>query len=249
MNGLLNIAYPAFDTVDGWLALLLPASARLAFWGALSGAVAMVLYAATSRQERLQGLKQQSAELRARVAATEDAGEAARLAFQNVRLSFRFLGAVLGPALLSGIPVLFVLAWISNTYSYAMPEPGRAVPVAVEPAGVGVTVTPAAADGNAVAWPADGQSIGLQEEGGASIEIPAGDLSLGLVHKRRWWNWLLGNEAGYLPDAGPADTVRFGLEPREVLGFGPSWTRGWAFVYFVSLVVVSLAIKFGFRIV
>ncbi|HMR33549.1 MAG TPA: hypothetical protein PKA13_19835 [Geminicoccaceae bacterium] len=249
MTGLLNLAYPAFDTVDGWLALLLPAAARLAFWGALSGGVAMVLYAAMSRQERLQALKRQSAELRTRVAATEDAGEAARLALQNVRLSFRFLGAVLGPALLSGIPVLFVLAWVSHAYSYDLPAPGRVVPVTVEPAGIAVTLAPAAPEETAVTWPGQGERIDLRQDGSTSIEIPADELELGLVHKRRWWNWLLGNEAGYLPDDGPADTVRFGLEPREVLSVGPSWVRGWAFVYFASLLLVSLAIKLGFRIV
>jgi hypothetical protein len=250
VSGLLNIAYPVLGTVDGWLAVLLPAWLRLAFWGALSGVVAMALYVALSSQGRLQALKARSAELRAAVARTEDAGEAARLALQNVKLSFRFLGAVLGPALLSGIPVLFVLAWISAAYSYALPVPGQAVPLTVEPPEAVVAVAPAApGDRLAVAWPEAGGDVTLQEGANAPLVVPAEDLSLGIVHKRRWWNWLLGNEAGYLPDAGRADAVVLALPDREVLPLGPSWMRGWAFTYFVSLVVASLVVKFAFRIV
>lgn len=250
MSGLLNLGYPVFGTVDGWLAVLLPAWLRLAFWGALSGAAAMALYAALSSQERLHALKQRGAELRAAVARTEDAGEAARLAFQNVKLSFRFLGAVLGPAFLSGIPVLFVLAWVAATYSYAMPAPDQAVPLTVDPPSAVVSVAPAAAsDGLAVAWPGPDGEITLEDGGGVAVVVPANELSLGIVHKRRWWNWLLGNEAGYLPDAGQADSVMFAMPEYEVLALGPWWMRGWAFTYFVSLLIVSLVIKFTFRIV
>ena len=87
------------------------------------------------------------------------------------------------------------------------------------------------------------------QEGRGAVEVSASELSLGIVHKRRWWNWLLGNEAGYLPETWTADAVRFALPAREILPFGPSWVRGWTFTYFVSLLVVSLAIKIGFRIV
>ncbi len=249
MSGLLDIPYPVFDAVDGWVAAVAPAWLRLVLWGAVSGAAAMALYAATSSQDRLQALKRRSAELRAEVARTEDAGEAARLALQNVRLSFRFLGAVLGPALLSGIPVLFLLAWVSAAYSYAMPEAGRTVPVVAAPPDSGLTMAPpVTGEAMAVAWPGTGGTVTLRERD-AILDAPADELRLGIIHKRRWWNWLLGNEAGYLPAAWATDSVSFALPPREVLSFGPAWMRGWAFVYFVTLVAVSLVIKLRFRIV
>lgn len=247
MNGLLNAAYPVFSTVDGWLAIL-PVWLRLVLWGMVSGAAAMGLYAAMSGQGRLQALRARTAELRAAVARTDDAGEAARLAIQNLKVSFRYLGAVTGPALLSGIPVLFVLAWISATFSYVEPAPGTAVALAVAPPGVAVTAVPPAGEA-AVAWPEPGGKVALHDGSGMAFEAAAADIAtVAIVHKRRWWSWILGNEAGYLPDAAAADAVSFALPPREILGFGPGWMRGWEFIYFISLLIVSLAIKFGFRI-
>jgi hypothetical protein len=72
--------------------------------------------------------------------------------------------------------------------------------------------------------------------------------SVAVVHKRRWWSWILGNEAGYLPDSAAADSISFALPSREILTIGPAWMRGWELTYFVSLLIVSLAIKLGFRI-
>jgi hypothetical protein len=250
VNGVLNFAYPVLSTVDGWLAVLLPAWLRLVVWGGVSAAAAMALYALMSNQGRLKALKRESAELRAAVRQTEDAGEAARLAIRNLKLSLRLLGVVVGPALLSGIPVLFVIAWVSATYAFAMPEPGQAVPFAVEPPGTTMSVTPAVeGEAQSVAWPEPPGRITLEDGNGTSFATPAEALSVGVVHKRRWWSWLLGNPAGYLPDAAAADSVSFALPRREALPLGPSWMRGWEFSYLVSLLVVSLAIKFGFRIV
>ena len=186
----------------------------------------------TVGQGRLQALKQQGAELRAAVGRTDDAGEAARLAIQNLKLSFRFLGAVTGPAMLSGIPVLFVLAWVSAFYGYAMPEPGQPVTFTVEPPGVALTASPAVpGDARAVAWPEPAGRIALEDGSGMRFETVADDLTVGVVHKRRWWSWLLGNEAGYLPENAAADAVRFALPQRRGAGFGPSWMRGWEFSY------------------
>ena len=250
MSGVLNATFPVFSTIDGWLALLLPAWLRLVLWGAASGAAAMGLYSVMSSQTRLQALKQQSAALRAAVTRTDDAGEAARLAIQNLKLSLRYLGAVTGPAMLSGIPVLFVIAWVSAAYGYAMPNAGQAIAFSVEPATVPVTATPGVAgDPRAIAWPEPPGRIVLQDGSGMTFETAAADLlSVGVIHKRRWWNWLLGNEAGYLPDNAAADAVSFALPQREVLAIGPGWVRGWEFSYLLSVLVVSLALKIGFRI-
>ena len=64
-----------------------------------------------------------------------------------------------------------------------------------------------------------------------------------VVEKRHWWNALIGNPAGYLPEAGPVERIELSLPAVEVLPFGPSWLRGWEVLFFTLLVAFSLIIK------
>jgi uncharacterized membrane protein (DUF106 family) len=249
VNGVLNLAYPLFDLIDGLIGAL-PDAVRLILWGAISGIAAMFLYKALSSQERIKALQAESKALRQRMMATDDAGEATKLAGANLKLSMRTLGTVTGPAMLSGIPVIFVLAWISATFATSAPAPGAPVALESQPATVTVGANPPAdgANGPALSWPGTGTPITLQDSTGVIYDAPAEDPPAWIVHKKRWWNVLLGNPAGYLADSAAADTVIFKVPDREILGFGPGWMRGWAFTYLMSLLVVSLLIKFVFRI-
>lgn len=69
-----------------------------------------------------------------------------------------------------------------------------------------------------------------------------------VVHKRQWWNALIGNPAGYLPPQGPAEAIYLDLPKKQMLAFGPDWMRGWEFLYFVLLVAGSLGLKHFWRI-
>ena len=69
-----------------------------------------------------------------------------------------------------------------------------------------------------------------------------------VLHKKLWWNSLIGNPNGYLDDDHPVEAIYFELQSMEFLSFGPGWIRGWEFSYFVLLIIVSLVIKFAFRI-
>lgn len=249
MNGLLNLAYPLFDALDRLIGFL-PDAARLALWGALSAAAAMALYRRLSGQDRIKALQAEGRGLRQRMMQTDDASEAARLAGENLKLAMRTLGTVTGPAMLSGLPVILVLAWISASFATSAPPPGSAVALTSEPAGVAVTATPAApaSEGAALAWPRPGEPIALADGTGTIYAAPAPDPPPWVLHKKRWWNLLLGNPAGYLADSAAADAVYLAVPDREVLGVGPGWMRGWAFTYLVSLLIVSLLIKFTFKI-
>jgi uncharacterized membrane protein (DUF106 family) len=247
VNGLLNLAYPLFDVVDGLLGFL-PTFLRLVLWGAVSGALAMWLYSLMSNQDRIKAVQVESRELRSRMKETDDAGEATQLAMANLKLAMRNLGGVTGPAMLSGLPVIFVLAWLSSAYGTIAPAAGTPVTWHAEPAGTQLVVAPPAPTPDALAWPAEGQTLTLTESNGVIYDAPPTDPPGWIVHKHRWWNWLLGNPAGYLSDQALTDTVTFDLAEPEILSFGPGWIRGWEFTYLVSLLVVSLIIKFTFKI-
>jgi uncharacterized membrane protein (DUF106 family) len=247
VNGLLNLAYPLFDFIDGLLGFL-PAFLRLVLWAAASGALAMWLYSLMSNQERIKQVQAESRDLRARMKETDDAGEATQLAMANLKLAMRNLGGVTGPAMLSGIPVIFILAWLSSAYGTVAPAPGTPVTWHAEPADAQLQVAPPSSDPKAFAFPAGEQKITLTDSTGVIYDAPPTDPPGWILHKHRWWNWLLGNPAGYLAGNAAVDTVTFDLAEPEILSFGPGWIRGWEFTYLVTLVIVSLAIKFAFRI-
>jgi hypothetical protein len=70
-----------------------------------------------------------------------------------------------------------------------------------------------------------------------------------VIAKRQWWNAFIGNPAGYLPDGAAIQRIEVPLPRIEYLSFGPAWIRGWEWLFFGSLLVVSLMLKVALRIV
>jgi hypothetical protein len=68
------------------------------------------------------------------------------------------------------------------------------------------------------------------------------------IHKRQWWNALVGNPIGYLPDTSRLESIELALPQKEYLTVGPAWLRAWYVVFLGALLVVSLAIKVAARI-
>ncbi len=107
---------PLVGAVDGWLAPL-PPYARLALWGAATGALSMGLYALLSPQRRLAELKGQVREIRAKLNAYDgELAGAMPLLRSQIALSLRHLGLTIGPALVAAAPMLAVLAWAAGTF-------------------------------------------------------------------------------------------------------------------------------------
>ena len=116
-----------------------------------------------------------------------------------------------------------------------------------------MTVEPASAlapgaGGQTLAWPAPGAAPRFLENGAVIYAGPPADLPATIVHKKVWWNWLLGNEAGYLSPGAGLEAINFDLAPRVLVPGVPSWLGGWEAVYFIAVFAASLLIKFGFRI-
>jgi hypothetical protein len=214
----------------------------------------MGLYVLFSNQERIRAQKAEIQKIRVALsAAKDDFAETMRLSRRNLAASFKLLGIVLGPALLSSLPLLVIIGWLAAHYGAVVPAAGTAVPVAFEPATAEVRAEPADAlrngpNGPELAWPQAGQSPRWLDAQGPVYEGPPAGLPATIVHKWQWWNWLLGNEAGYLrPNAG-LEAITFALAPRVLVPGVPSWLGGWEAVYFVTVLVASLLIKFGFKI-
>jgi hypothetical protein len=232
-------------------------------WALASAAATMWVYARFSNQDKLAALKPQIKAVQKKLSNYDgDFSGLKPLIAENFRLSGRQIGLALGPALLAGVPVLFVLVWISNAYGVYLPGPGTPVQVRAM-AGDDVDASDwrwrgvqanrlegldAPGTTWTVPWPADDTAAALVDEAGDVLLALPPERASPVLHERQWWNALIANPAGYLPDGHPADVVHLDLPHHEILPFGPGWMRGWAFLYFVLLIAGSLALKFTLRI-
>ena len=228
----------------------MPLFVRIVLYGVVSGAAAMAIYLVLSSQARIAQTKTDIRAVRRRLLADETSGrEAVTLTKRNFALSFQLLGQVLLPSLASVLPIIFFLAGLDARHALALAD----AEVRWTPPEVALTIETADSvlSGQAsIALPlpvAGGIRI-TDGRGGAVYDAPAQGWPVAYVHKRRWWNALLENEAGYLATSAPVDEVEFGFPRKTVIGVSPDWLGTWEAMYFVSLIVTTLGLKFGFKI-
>lgn len=238
--GFFDLPSPLFAWVDAQLSGLLSPLPRLALWAVLAAVVSMGLYAWLSPQSHLSTLKAQLLAARRAVNTYDgDFGGVWPLMRRMLGLSFRQVGMVIGPVLLASLPILFLLVWISNAYGPVFPPSGSDVAVSVHPAGFKGEWE--GADAAGVAHIVVGDGVGEREA--LALKHPVQTL-----HKYRWWNALIANPAGYLPDSTPVERIDVALPQRQLLAIGPAWARSWELPFFAVLILCSLLLKLGFHI-
>jgi predicted AlkP superfamily phosphohydrolase/phosphomutase len=258
-RGVFDLASPLFTRIDHLMSGWLPDLGRLTFWGLLAAFVTMGLYRLTSNQSRLAANKKEIAALQ-RSLADYDGPLSGMwpLLGRNFALAGHQLWLALVPGLIASVPVIFILAYVSNAFDARAPAVGDMIEVeAITSEGRSLPPLQWRGDGEvreegdgvwSVAWPpAEGPLELLDSDGTVLLTLPTA-APVGGVHQRRWWNVLLGNPAGYLPSPGDVDAVELGLPRSEFLPFGPSWVRGWIAYFFGVVIVVSLALKFLWRL-
>jgi hypothetical protein len=240
--GFFDLPAPLFDWIDARLAGALPEAPRLILWGVVGAALSMLLYWALSPQAAIQRTRGKVAAARAALNAYD--GEftgAGPLIRDMLRLSLKQLGLVTGPAVLASLPVLFLIVWVSTAYGYRFPDPVGEAAIRVVPEGLQARWADTTAAGEA-------PRIVVSDAAGRPVEEVALKAPVPVLHKRQWWNLLLGNPAGYLPEPGIVEYIELALPVRQYIPVGPDWLRGWEAVLFGTILVASLAIKLAFRI-
>ena len=249
--GLFDIPAPLFSALDGLISFL-PAYARLLLWAAITGAISMLLYWLCSAQGRVEAAKERAIKARAAMAGYKghEFGEMWPLAKESLAASMQHFVVVLVPAVLSSLPALTLIIWVSGQFSYHLPQQGAVVKIQSTPAASVMELTPVNTDGEntTVVWPAVEKPVAITTTDNIQLfKLPL-DAAVPVVHQRVWWNSLIGNPNGYLPADSNIQEVSFGLPPIEFFAAGPSWARTWELSYFLLLILVSLGIKVAFKI-
>jgi hypothetical protein len=228
--GLLDLPAPLFDFVDRSLLGALPPVLRLILWAVAGSAASLALYRWLSPQRRIAAAKAAALDARRRLNAHDgDLESALPLMRQSMKAALRHVGLVFPAAMAASLPVLALLVWLDAAYGYQLPQ-GSETPA--------VSVQPATFSGE---WQPDG-SIDVRNGGGAEIAHLTLTEPVTRIEKRQWWNVLIGNPAGYLPEQGPLERVTIALPERQYLSVGPDWLRSWAAVALTALLIASLLI-------
>jgi hypothetical protein len=229
--GLLDLPAPFFDLVDRNLLWFLPPFARLVVWAILAAVASILIYKWLSPQAKIAATKTAAAAARRRLNAHQgDLESAMPLMRQSLRLASMQVLLVLPGALIGSLPVLALLIWLDGSYARTFPT---------EPA----TVQVAPADQYAGHWRGDetGGAIEVVDKTGRAVATLPLEKPVPQIEQRHWWNLLIGNPAGYLPDGGPLESVTIALPEHEYVSAGPAWARSWFSIVLPVLLLTSLA--------
>jgi hypothetical protein len=246
--------FQLLSSFDGWIAPYLSGLVRACLYGALSGVGALILYAVVSNQSRIKGLKSEARRLRKQMLdATLSYREMMQLSKKNLMVSLRLLGHALWPCLLSSLPPILFMAWMSIYQSYTLPTNGmpisvtfvpKTAPVVIEPSGISTEF----GNGKRVIAVEPGQSMWFGIDGKTVYEGIITNPPVETVHKKRWWNAVMADAAGYIRSDAPVDKIVFDFPRKRFIEGGPAWLATWELPFFLLLFISGIVTKLVFKI-
>ena len=251
---MLNNLFEYLNVVDGWLAPYLSDLVRIGLYGAVSGFLALLIYVLLSNQSKLKKLKGEVKVLRNQMrVATLNYREMMQLSKKNVLVSLRLLGQTLKPCVLSSLPVILFMTWLSNYFSYTLPINGKTINVSIVPNTALVVVEPSKiakqlGNGKYAVDIEAGERMWFSVDGKTVYEGIITDHPVPTIHKKRWWNSIIGNDAGYIRSNVPVDEIIFDLPRKQLIEGAPAWLSTWEFPFFLLLFVTSITTKVMFSI-
>ncbi len=252
-----NAVFPAMNAVDAWLAGALPLIARVFLFGVVAGIAAMGIYAAASDQKAIPALKKNSRELRRKMLdpSIEEFSEFLKLAKENFLLTFKLLGKVMGPVFLAVLPVLVIASWLDTFHGYSLPQKSQTVTLTLVPVSADFQIDPPDLliehnDGVILIQPPSNSSgpVSFYISSQLVYEGNVFTFPVPVLAKKKWWNFIFASEAGYLKPGSPIEEIHIHFPDKPVHNSLPGWASGWEWTFFISILIVSLPIKFIFKI-
>lgn len=236
MSSLLDPLFAVLSEVNAQLARGIPAPLRVVLWSMVGAIVSMELYRLGTSQARLRALKTSLRSMQQRVADFDgDFAEGWPLVRRMLGLALKRVALVLPATLMASLPLLVLILWLAVAYGSTYPLPGSAV--AVEVPG---TLNGRWIDADAVHPTPRVEITSAAGDVLTSAEVGA---PVSTLAKRRWWNTILGNPAGYLPDDAPVDHLTIDLPRQAFLPFSWEWLRGWEAIFLPAMVIGALLYK------
>lgn len=229
---LFDLPAPLLEAVDQRLLGVAPAALRVLLWAVLGALLSMELYRLLSPQRRIGALTAATQAAQQALAGHRgDIGDAWPLMRRMLGLAVRRVALVVPGSLLAAYPVIALVVWLDTAYGHQFPPAGATVAVQV-------------AEPYVARWQAGDAGapprVQVTDAAGTPVLERAWPRPVPVLHKRQWWNALIANPAGYLPDDAPVDEVRAELPPRPLWHVGPAWLRGWEALFLVSATLVAL---------
>ncbi|MDA3921383.1 MAG: hypothetical protein PF501_12000 [Salinisphaera sp.] len=230
--GALDLLSPVFSIVDETMAFVLPATIRLMVWAAVLAVGTMLLYKVLSPQAKIGVAKRDAREARRKLNTFDgefaDAGPLIRNQFVT---AFRHIGLVVPGTIIAILPLLCFLVWADNHFDYRLPANEQPPAISTEPA------NPSDAG---IGWQAGHPPALTTTSKNGDHNIYKLTEPVTVITKASFWNWIVGNPLGYLPDDSPIDAVHIALPEREFIPVGPGWIRGWLGIFMPVMFIVSL---------
>lgn len=251
--GLFDLANPLLLAIDDRLAPFLPPVLRVVLFAALLTWLGMLLYRASSNQHRLRALKRL---VRRGERGLHDPDIAFAELLKRARRSIGLQGMVLArvflPSLLGMVPLLFGLSAMSARFSYVLPQADDelrtwCVSPAADAGRIRVNGLDPGPDCVAVPWRhGPGAELALD---GQPVAHALGSGQSAVLHRRLWWNVLLDNPAGHLPDSAGDLVITVGHPEQEMHGVGPGWLRHWLLPFLATSIVLGFWWRWRWRLV
>lgn len=252
--GLLNLPDPLYGGMNGPLEALLSPVGALIVWSLLCALAVLFVYRLLSPQAKLRIFKQRMRQIQSELAKdADDLPRILRLSGENIKIALkRFLYTLL-PTLIAILPLLSLTSWINSQYGYQVPEAGRVIELNVIPEDAELQVQCLPADeppavSRQVVADSDMTGLAVLDLDGtqlAEMHMPPPSSS---VSKKVWWNVLLGNPMGYLPENAGIEHIAYNFPRRELIPAGPHWMRGWEFVFLLGMTIFSILLKLKFKV-
>jgi len=253
---MINILFPIFDKIDNWTSNFLLFPIQNLLWGIIAGIFAFVIYWLLSNQDYISDIKNEMKSIRKKMfdSALDDKSKYNTLAKRNLSLSFKLLGKILLPALLSIIPVVIIAIWYDMNHSYIIPFDEERIAISTVPMESNLDVQPYEStskdiNGNIFIHPLDkSDEISISNNDKVIYSDQPFSKPIPYITKKKWWNFILGSPIGYLNDESKIDVVMFHYPEKILFNKMPRIINGWELMFFVGIFISALPLRIIFKV-